>query len=169
MTRWHPSRHLDRLHARPTRSLASPTDAANPNPAGAGAFAYNLRLPGQVFDGQAGLHYKYFRGYDPPVGRSLSLRTRGPDPARSLAGTEPRRAPPHPRPLFRGRIAPTADLSTGWDCLPIHHLDSLKTFKPHESTTTSGFQIERDPEHPLRTHPVSYRPELPHQHGRHAQ
>jgi RHS repeat-associated protein len=45
------------------------TDAANPNPAGAGAFAYNLRFPGQVFDGQAGLHDNYFRDYDPAAGR----------------------------------------------------------------------------------------------------
>jgi RHS repeat-associated protein len=45
------------------------TDAANPSPSGAGIFAYNLRFPGQVFDGQAGLHYNYFRDYDPAVGR----------------------------------------------------------------------------------------------------
>jgi RHS repeat-associated protein len=32
-------------------------------------FAYNLRFPGQVFDGQAGLHYNYFRDFDPAVGR----------------------------------------------------------------------------------------------------
>jgi len=44
------------------------TDAANPNPSGAGAFAYNLRFPGQIFDGQVGLHYNYFRDYDPAVG-----------------------------------------------------------------------------------------------------
>jgi len=44
------------------------TDAANPNPAGAGAFAYNLRFPGQIFDGQAGLHYNGLRNYDPAVG-----------------------------------------------------------------------------------------------------
>ena len=30
--------------------------------------AYNLRFPGQVFDGQAGLHQNYFRDYDPAVG-----------------------------------------------------------------------------------------------------
>jgi RHS repeat-associated protein len=47
------------------------TDAANSNPAGAGAFAYNLRLPGQVFDGQVGLHYNYFRDYDPRTGRHV--------------------------------------------------------------------------------------------------
>jgi len=45
------------------------TDAANPNPAGIGTFAYNLRFPGQVFDGQAGLHYNTFRDFDPAVGR----------------------------------------------------------------------------------------------------
>ncbi len=47
------------------------TDAANSNPAGNGAFAYNLRLPGQAFDGQAGLHANYFRDYDPAIGRYL--------------------------------------------------------------------------------------------------
>jgi RHS repeat-associated protein len=45
------------------------TDAANADPQGAGTFAYNLRLPGQVFDGQAGLHQNYFRDYDPATGR----------------------------------------------------------------------------------------------------
>src|SRR5204862_6528089 len=45
------------------------TDAANPSPAGLGTFAYNLRFPGQIFDGQAGLHYNGFRDYDPAIGR----------------------------------------------------------------------------------------------------
>jgi len=45
------------------------TDMANQNPSGAGAFTYNLRFPGQLFDGQAGLHQNYFRDYDPAVGR----------------------------------------------------------------------------------------------------
>jgi len=31
--------------------------------------AYNLRFPGQVFDGQAGLHQNGFRDYDPAIGR----------------------------------------------------------------------------------------------------
>jgi len=33
------------------------------------SFAYNLRFPGQVFDGQAGLHQNYFRDFDPATGR----------------------------------------------------------------------------------------------------
>jgi len=35
------------------------------------SFAYNIRFPGQVFDGQAGLHYNYFRDYDPATGRYI--------------------------------------------------------------------------------------------------
>ena len=31
--------------------------------------AYNLRFPGQVFDGQAGLHQNGFRDSDPAIGR----------------------------------------------------------------------------------------------------
>jgi len=45
------------------------TDAANSNPAGMGTFTYNLRFAGQAFDGQAGLHYNYFRDFDPATGR----------------------------------------------------------------------------------------------------
>jgi len=45
------------------------TDAANANPSGLGAFAYNLRFPGQIFDGQAGLHQNGRRDFDPAVGR----------------------------------------------------------------------------------------------------
>jgi RHS repeat-associated protein len=41
----------------------------NENPQGAGTFAYNLRFPGQVFDAETGLHYNYFRDYDPGTGR----------------------------------------------------------------------------------------------------
>lgn len=39
------------------------------NPQGAGPFAYNLRFPGQVYDGETGLSYNYFRDYDPGTGR----------------------------------------------------------------------------------------------------
>jgi RHS repeat-associated protein len=42
---------------------------ANTNPAGAGTFAYNLRFPGQIFDGQAGIHQNGFRDFDPAIGR----------------------------------------------------------------------------------------------------
>jgi RHS repeat-associated protein len=45
------------------------TTAANSNPAGAGAFTYNLRFPGQIYDSQAGLQQNYFRDYDPAIGR----------------------------------------------------------------------------------------------------
>ncbi|MBL1265044.1 RHS repeat-associated core domain-containing protein [Candidatus Methylomicrobium oryzae] len=32
-------------------------------------FSYNLRLPGQYYDRETGLHYNYFRDYDPNTGR----------------------------------------------------------------------------------------------------
>lgn len=41
----------------------------NENPSGLGMFEYNLRFPGQQYDAVAGLHYNYFRDYDPAVGR----------------------------------------------------------------------------------------------------
>lgn len=47
------------------------TGAANSNPSGSGAFSFNLRFPGQVFDGQVGLHSNGFRDSDPAVGRYI--------------------------------------------------------------------------------------------------
>ena len=42
----------------------------NEDPDGDGqAFSFNLRFPGQYFDPETGLHYNYFRDYDPSVGR----------------------------------------------------------------------------------------------------
>ncbi len=46
------------------------TTAANEDPDGdRKKFIYNLRFPGQYFDKETGLHYNYFRDYDPRVGR----------------------------------------------------------------------------------------------------
>jgi len=39
------------------------------NPSGLGAFEFPLRFPGQYADKETGLHYNYFRDYDPAVGR----------------------------------------------------------------------------------------------------
>ena len=39
------------------------------NPSGMGAFAYNLRFPGQYYDAETGTHYNYFRDYDAALGR----------------------------------------------------------------------------------------------------
>jgi RHS repeat-associated protein len=36
-----------------------------------GSLVYNLRFPGQYFDQQTGLHYNYFRDYDPLKGRYI--------------------------------------------------------------------------------------------------
>ncbi|MBK6725959.1 MAG: RHS repeat-associated core domain-containing protein [Xanthomonadales bacterium] len=46
------------------------THAANDDPDADGqAFALNLRFPGQYLDTESGLHYNYFRDYDPATGR----------------------------------------------------------------------------------------------------
>lgn len=45
------------------------TTAANNNPQGLGATTFNLRLPGQYFDQESGVHYNYRRDYDPSIGR----------------------------------------------------------------------------------------------------
>ena len=37
----------------------------------AGGFALNLRYPGQYFDAETGLHYNYFRDYDPKTARYI--------------------------------------------------------------------------------------------------
>jgi RHS repeat-associated protein len=43
---------------------------ANENPDNNGTlFVFNLRFPGQYFDAETGLHYNYFRDYDPVTGR----------------------------------------------------------------------------------------------------
>jgi len=47
------------------------TYPANENPAGLGAFVFNLRLPGQYFDKETNLHYNYFRDYDSAIGRYI--------------------------------------------------------------------------------------------------
>lgn len=52
---------------------ADPFGAIQPleDPSALGAFVYNLRFPGQVYDKESGLYYNYFRDYDPQTGRYL--------------------------------------------------------------------------------------------------
>lgn len=75
--------HTDHLHA--PRRISRPSDNVvvwrwDSDPFGTSAagqdpdndstlFTYNLRLPGQYFDIETGLHYNYLRDYDPAVGR----------------------------------------------------------------------------------------------------
>jgi RHS repeat-associated protein len=53
------------------KSDLEPFGANSPdeNPQGHGAFVYNNRFPGQYFDRETGLHYNYYRDYDPQTGR----------------------------------------------------------------------------------------------------
>jgi RHS repeat-associated protein len=54
---------------------ADPFGAAQPNgnPAGLGAFVYNPRFPGQLYDQETATHYNYFRNYDPGIGRYMQF------------------------------------------------------------------------------------------------
>jgi len=49
---------------------------ANENPAALGVFTFNLRFPGQYFDKETGLHYNYFRDYNPQIGRYIQSARR---------------------------------------------------------------------------------------------
>ncbi|MEZ5659457.1 MAG: RHS repeat-associated core domain-containing protein [Burkholderiaceae bacterium] len=42
---------------------------ADEDPNALGAFEFGQWFPGQIFDAETGLHYNYFRDYDPRVGR----------------------------------------------------------------------------------------------------
>ena len=50
----------------------------------ASTFTMDLRLPGQIFDAETGLHYNYQRDYDPALGRYLT-----PDPIGLAGGLQP--------------------------------------------------------------------------------
>ncbi|NHZ98588.1 RHS repeat protein [Massilia sp. CCM 8734] len=43
----------------------------NENPSGAGAFTFNMRMPGQYYDKNTNLFYNYHRDYDPQTGRYI--------------------------------------------------------------------------------------------------
>jgi len=45
------------------------SNPADQNPSGLGAFDLPLRLPGQTYDVETGLHYNYYRDFDPSLGR----------------------------------------------------------------------------------------------------
>jgi RHS repeat-associated protein len=51
---------------------ADPFGAVAPDASLTGAFAYNPRFPGQLFDAESGLHQNYFRDYDPKTGRYVT-------------------------------------------------------------------------------------------------
>ena len=68
------------------------------NPSGLGVFDLPLRLPGQTYDTETGLHYNYYRDYDPtlgiykqsdPIGLSGGLNTYAYVDASPLTGIDP--------------------------------------------------------------------------------
>ena len=47
------------------------TSVPNENPQSLGAFKYNLRYPGQIFDSESSINYNYARDYDSSTGRYI--------------------------------------------------------------------------------------------------
>ncbi|MDH0863814.1 RHS repeat-associated core domain-containing protein [Mitsuaria sp. GD03876] len=62
---------VDKNSALRWRWISEPfgSTAAEENPSGLGAIAFNLRFPGQFADKESGLNYNYFRDYDGTTGR----------------------------------------------------------------------------------------------------
>ena len=88
----------------------------NENPEGLGAFAYNLRFPGQYFDQETHTHYNYFRNYEPGTAAYLQtdpIGLRGGIATYSYVGADPlTRADPtgeawpkRPKPCDRASIS----------------------------------------------------------------
>jgi RHS repeat-associated protein len=80
--------HLDTPRAVTSSDAASTllwkwdSDPFGTTPATETGLSYNLRFPGQYFDGETQTHYNYFRDYNPSTGRYVQS-----DPLGQLAGT----------------------------------------------------------------------------------
>jgi RHS repeat-associated protein len=61
------------------RWISDPFGATPPeeDPSGLGAVTLDLRLPGQLYDRETGLHYNYFRDYSPTAGRYVESDPKG--------------------------------------------------------------------------------------------
>ena len=70
------------------------------------AFVFDLRYPGQRYDSSTGLHYNYFRDYDPATGRYVES-----DPIGLKGGvnTYSYLISPDPQPPVAGCASPTAE------------------------------------------------------------
>jgi RHS repeat-associated protein len=49
-------------------------------------YQFNIRLPGQYYDSETGMHYNYYRDYYPGVGRYIQFDPIGPDEGVSIYG-----------------------------------------------------------------------------------
>ncbi len=94
-------------------------NAPNENPAGAGQFTCNLRLPGQYFDQETSTHYNYFRDYDASTGRYVQS-----DPV-GLAGGINTYLYVNADPIVSEDIYGLARTSAGWFTNPVKKSSTL--------------------------------------------
>jgi RHS repeat-associated protein len=92
------------------------------NPSGLGTFELTLRFTGQRYDAETGLHYNYFRDYDPSTGRygeSDPIGLKGGLNTYAYVNGQPIKLV-DPRGLFAGDGHPimTEEALAGDDCFP---------------------------------------------------
>lgn len=95
--------------AEPGHSPMSTTYSDDANEASASSFELNIRLPGQYYDAETGLHHNIRRQYDPRTGRYLT-----PDPLSQTAGMNLAQ--------IEGASGANAYVYSGSD--PINHFDA---------------------------------------------
>lgn len=104
---------LDRSDQLRWRWLAEPFGTTPPetNPGGLGEFTLHLRLPGQYFDTESGLHYNHHRDYDAsigrytqsdPIGLAGGINTYAYVESDPVSYTDPDGLQVRPRPVFPG-------------------------------------------------------------------
>jgi RHS repeat-associated protein len=91
--------------------------AANPNSATLGAYTYNPRFPGQVFDAEAGWFYNVNRDYNPALGRYIQS-----DPIGLAGGSLTTFGYVNGNPLGESDVDGLFPMSpSGFSCLGCHH------------------------------------------------
>jgi RHS repeat-associated protein len=118
-----------------------------PTPSSGGETVCPLRFPGQYHDAETGLHYNYFRYYDPVLGRYCSL-----DPLGLGGGPNPGWYAPNPTVwidpfgLALCRKAPRleeGDLKKGWIHIESRHITGTNPSTKHSDMLPSGTTREQ--------------------------
>lgn len=110
------------------------------------AFTYNLRFPGQYYDQETGLHYNYFRTYDPTTGRYLESDPIGLDGGLNTYGYALQNPLLYTDPTGEGPVAGTA-------CMAIDLMIAINTLDQIGDYADRIKQLEKDMEESLACMP----------------
>ena len=107
-------------------------------------FEYNLRFPGQYFDKETGLHYNYFRYYEPEMGRYIST-----DPIGLMGGMNTYEYANGNSMMFmdsHGLASCTYSISTGrLICMPDNPVNSAIDIPVASGNNGRGMQCKNNP------------------------